>query len=84
LTIVLPAGVTVHIQSACASEFRTLVSAAAKLVCVGEKITSSVIVNPYAEASAFTWATPSRPKPPLSPISAILVMPRLLRYRAML
>ena len=45
-TIVLPGGVTVHTQSAWAFEFRTFASSAAKLVCVGAKMMSSVIVNP--------------------------------------
>ena len=84
LTIVFPAGVTVHIQSAWAFEFFTLASSAAKLVAVGEKMIESVIVKPYALASAWTCATPSRPKPPLSPISAIWPTPSVFRYCAML
>ena len=84
LTIVFPAGVTVHIQRAWASEFFTLASSAAKLVAVGEKMIESVIVKPYRCASAWTCATPSRPKPPLSPISAIRRMPSVFRYWAML
>ena len=60
-TIVGPAGVAVHSQSAWASEFLILVSSAEKSVDAGEKIVVSTISRSYLFASFDTWFGPSRP-----------------------
>jgi hypothetical protein len=60
-TIVGPAGVAVHSQSACALEFLILVSSAEKSVEAGEKIVVSTISRLYLCASFETWLGPSRP-----------------------
>src|SRR4029450_7092766 len=83
-TIVGPAGVAVQSHSAWALEFLIRVSSAEKSVDVGEKIVVSTISRPYFFASFETWAGPSRPYPPLSPMSHTRLTPTLLRYAASL
>ena len=83
-TIVDPAGVAVQSHRAWAPEFFTLVSSAVKSVVAGEKIVVSTTCSPYARASFATCAGPSRPKPPLSPISQTREIFSFRRYAASL
>src|SRR6266545_1166720 len=84
LTIVEPAGVAVQSQSACAFEFLTFVRSAVKSGVPGEKIVVSTTCRPYLLASFATCAGPSRPKPPLSPISHTRLIFSFRRYAASL
>ena len=65
-------------------EFLIRVSSAEKSVEAGEKIVVSTISRPYFFASFETWFGPSRPYPPLSPMSHTRLTPRLFRYAASL